>query len=51
MSDKESAILSAEEEAEVGQLEQFGGKEVGQRPEKNERNGPCNPNRDGLAHG
>ena len=30
MSDKVSAILSAEEEAEVGKLEKFGDKEVGE---------------------
>ena len=50
MSDKVSAILSAEEEAEVGQLEQFGGKEVGQCSEKNERNGSCNADGDRLPH-
>ena len=30
MSDKESAILSAEKEAEVGKLEKFSDKEVGE---------------------
>ncbi len=48
MSDKESAILSAEEEAEVGKLQEFGGEEVGQRSEKNERNGSCNADGDRL---
>jgi len=50
MSDKVSAILSAEEEAEVGKLEKFGDKEVGERPEKNERKGSCNAGRNRLPH-
>jgi hypothetical protein len=50
MSDKESAILLAEEEAKVGKLQEFCGEEVGQRPEKNERNGSCNADGDRLPH-
>ena len=44
-------FFRTEEEAEVGQLEQFGGKEVGSRPQKNKRKGSTDTNRDGLAHG
>ena len=50
MSDKESSILSAEEEAEVGKLQEFGGEEVGQCSEKNKRNGSCNADGDRLPH-
>jgi len=50
MSDKESAILVAEKEAEVGKLQEFCGEEVGQRSEKNERNGSCNADGDRLPH-
>ena len=43
MSDKESTILSAEEEAEVGKLEKSGDKEVGSDPESHPDQGATDP--------
>ena len=51
MSDKESAILSAEEEAEVGKLQEFGGEEVCGTAKKNEGDRSAEAYGDGSAEG
>jgi len=49
MSDKASAILVAEEEAEVGKLQKFGGEEIGSTAKKNEGERSAETHGDGSA--
>ena len=51
MSDKVSAILSAEEEAEVGKLQEFGGEEVGGTAKEDEGDRSAEADGDGSAEG
>jgi len=51
MSDKASAILVAEEEAEVGKLQKFGGEEIGGTAKKNEGDRSAEADGDGSAEG
>jgi|GEM_PF-4605329 len=49
MSDKVSAILSAEKEAEVGKLQEFGGEEIGGTSQDDEGDRSAEAYRDGSA--
>ena len=51
MSDKVSAILSAEEEAEVGQVEKFGGEKICGTAKEDEGDRSTEADGDGSAEG
>ena len=51
MSDKKSAILVAEEKAEVGKLQEFGGEEVGGTSQDDEGDRSAEAYGDGTAEG